>query len=71
MGILLGSLILVTVGVIDDMKDLPAKVKLLFQIISALIVVFSGVGIKNSVGMEAICVETKDSKEGGMNNVND
>lgn len=45
MGILLGSLILVTVGVIDDMKDLPAKVKLLFQIISALIVVFSGVGI--------------------------
>ena len=32
---------------------------------------FSGIGIKNSVGMGAICVETKDSKEGGMNNVND
>lgn len=45
LGILLGSLILVTVGVIDDMKDLPAKVKLLFQIISALIVVYSGANI--------------------------
>lgn len=45
MGILIGSVIMVTVGVIDDMKNLPAKVKLIFQIIAALIAVCFGVNI--------------------------
>ncbi len=46
MGILIGSVIMVTVGVIDDMHDLNAKIKLLFQIIAALIVVYFGVDIE-------------------------
>ncbi len=46
MGILLGSVIMVTVGVIDDMRDLNAKVKLLFQILSALIVVYFGIEVQ-------------------------
>lgn len=45
MGILIGALIMVTVGIIDDIKDLPAKVKLLFQIIAALIAVWFGIKI--------------------------
>ncbi len=47
MGILIGSTIMVTVGVIDDMRDLNAKVKLLFQILSALIVVYFGIEIQH------------------------
>ncbi len=43
MGILIGATIMVTVGVVDDMRDLSAKTKLLFQIIAAGIVVFFGV----------------------------
>ena len=46
MGILLGSTIMVTIGVIDDMRDLNAKIKLLFQIISALIVVYFGIEVE-------------------------
>lgn len=46
MGILIGSLIMVTVGVIDDMRDLNAKVKLIFQIAAALIVVYFGIEIE-------------------------
>ncbi len=46
MGILIGSLIMVTVGVIDDMRDLNAKVKLLFQIIAAGIVVYCGIDME-------------------------
>ncbi len=46
MGILLGSLIMVTVGVIDDMRDMNAKLKLIFQIVSALIVVYFGVEVE-------------------------
>lgn len=45
MGLLLGSVIIVTVGVIDDMRDLSAKLKLLFQIIAAAIVIYFGVEI--------------------------
>ena len=45
MGILIGALIMVTVGVIDDIKDLSAKVKLVFQIIAALIAISFGVEI--------------------------
>ncbi len=46
MGLLLGSVIIVTVGVIDDMRDLNAKLKLLFQIIAAAIVIYFGVEIE-------------------------
>lgn len=46
MGILIGAVIMVTVGVIDDMRDLNAKVKLLFQIIAAAIVIYFGVDIQ-------------------------
>lgn len=46
MGILCGSVIMVTVGVIDDMHDLNAKIKLIFQILAALIVVYFGMEIR-------------------------
>ncbi len=45
MGILVGAVIIVTVGVIDDMRELSAKIKLLFQIIAAGIVIYFGVDI--------------------------
>ncbi|MBZ4645607.1 MAG: undecaprenyl/decaprenyl-phosphate alpha-N-acetylglucosaminyl 1-phosphate transferase [Clostridia bacterium] len=44
-GILLGSLVIVILGVIDDVKQLKAKVKLVVQIFAALIVAFHGVRI--------------------------
>ena len=47
MGLLIGSVIIVTAGVIDDMKDMPAKVKLLFQLIAASVVIFFGVDINH------------------------
>ena len=46
MGVLIGSVIIVTIGVIDDIRGLPALVKLLFQIIAACVVIFSGVQIE-------------------------
>ena len=46
MGILIGSVIMVTVGVVDDMRDLNAKLKLIFQIIAAAIVIYFGVDIQ-------------------------
>lgn len=45
MGILIGCVIIVTVGVIDDMTDMRPIVKLLCQIIAATVVVYSGVRI--------------------------
>ncbi|MDO5311768.1 MAG: MraY family glycosyltransferase [Clostridia bacterium] len=45
-GILIGSVIIVTVGMIDDAIDMKAIVKLLCQIIAAVIVVYSGVRIE-------------------------
>lgn len=45
-GILIGCTIIVTVGIIDDITDMKAIVKLLCQIIAALIVVYSGVRIE-------------------------
>ena len=46
MGILIGSVIIVTIGVIDDIKGLPALMKLIFQIAAACVVVFSGTQIE-------------------------
>lgn len=39
LGLFLGGTVLVIVGIIDDMKDIPAKVKLCGQIVAACIVV--------------------------------
>ncbi len=46
-GILIGALIVVVVGIIDDMSDMKAIVKLLCQIIAAAIAVYSGVRIEH------------------------
>ncbi|MBQ7624465.1 MAG: undecaprenyl/decaprenyl-phosphate alpha-N-acetylglucosaminyl 1-phosphate transferase [Clostridia bacterium] len=45
--ILLGSLVIVVIGVIDDIVTLPALIKLLGQIVAALIPVLSGVRIES------------------------
>ena len=45
MGLILGSVIMVTVGVVDDMHSLSAKVKLLFQVIAALVAINFGTEI--------------------------
>lgn len=47
MGILLGAVIVVTAGVIDDMSDMKAVVKLMFQIVAAAVVIYSGVRIEH------------------------
>ncbi len=44
-GLLLGGTLIVAIGLIDDYKNLPAKVKLLGQIVSAGIAVYFGVRI--------------------------
>ncbi len=44
-GLLIGSFIMVVVGIIDDKKDLDAKIKLIFQIIAALVVMYFGIRI--------------------------
>ena len=45
LGLFLGGTVLVIVGIIDDMKDIPAKVKLCGQIVAACIVVVFGVRV--------------------------
>lgn len=44
-GIILGSLIIVILGVADDVKQLGPRIKLVVQIVAALVVVFHGVRI--------------------------
>lgn len=46
-GILIGCVIIVTVGIIDDITDMKAIIKLLCQILAAAIVVYSGVRIEH------------------------
>lgn len=46
LGLILGSTIIIIVGIIDDIKQLKAWVKLVFQIIAALVVVLSGIRIE-------------------------
>lgn len=41
-GMLLGSIIIVILGIFDDIYDLPAKLKFLVQIIAAVVAVLSG-----------------------------
>lgn len=45
-GFVLGAAIIAVLGMIDDMKDLPAKLKFCVQIVAALIVIFSGTQIQ-------------------------
>ena len=45
-GLFVGGTVLVLVGIVDDIKDIPAKVKLLGQIAAACIVVLSGVRVE-------------------------
>ncbi len=45
-GIIIGCLIIVAVGIVDDVKQLSAKVKFVLQIVTAVIVVLHGVTIK-------------------------
>ena len=47
MGILVGCVIVVTTGIIDDITDMKAIVKLLCQILAAAVVVYSGVRIEH------------------------
>lgn len=44
-GILSGALVIVILGMIDDIYDLRARIKLIFQIIAAIIAICSGVRI--------------------------
>lgn len=45
-GFIIGAVIIAVLGMIDDMKDLPAKLKFCVQIVAALIVIFSGTQIQ-------------------------
>jgi len=44
-GILLASLITLVIGLFDDVKDISPKLRFIFNIITALIIVASGIGI--------------------------
>ena len=46
-GILIGIVIIVALGIIDDIKPLSAKIKLVFQLLAAFIVVLTGTTIQN------------------------
>ncbi len=46
-GILIGCVIIVVVGMIDDITDMKASVKLMCQILAAAVVVYSGVRIEH------------------------
>ena len=45
-GFMVGILIIIAVGIFDDIKQLSAKYKLLFQVIAAIIVVASGIRVE-------------------------
>lgn len=47
MGVLIGSVIVVTVGVIDDITDMKAIIKLMCQIVAAAVVVYFDVRIEH------------------------
>ena len=45
-GLLLSTTLIVIVGIVDDIKPLDAKIKFVFQIIAAIMIVISGIKIK-------------------------
>lgn len=46
MGLLMGGTVILIVGIIDDLKQLPARVKLLGQILAAMVLILFGVRIE-------------------------
>lgn len=44
-GLIVGVIIIVTIGIIDDIRPMKAWIKLIFQIVAALIVAFGGIRI--------------------------
>lgn len=46
LGLVVGAMIIVVLGMIDDVKNLPARTKFSVQIIAALVVIFSGTRIE-------------------------
>ncbi|MCT4688697.1 glycosyltransferase family 4 protein [Vallitalea sp.] len=44
-GLIIGGIVITIVGLLDDIYDLPAKLKLFFQILAALIVIITGTTI--------------------------
>ncbi len=46
MGLLMGGTVILIVGIIDDLKQLPAKAKLLGQILAAMVLILFGVRIE-------------------------
>ncbi len=51
LSILIGGFVIVLTGIFDDIKPVPAKVKLILQIIAACIVVFYGDIVLNHIDM--------------------
>lgn len=51
-GILIGAIIIVVLGIVDDIKALPALPKFLVQIVAAVMVVAHGCRIENILGWE-------------------
>ncbi|MCR4437110.1 MAG: MraY family glycosyltransferase [Clostridiales bacterium] len=47
LGLIGGSAIIVALGIVDDIKSLDAKIKLVFQVLAAMVVVLSGTRIVN------------------------
>lgn len=47
LGFLIGATIIVIVGILDDIHNLSAKIKLLCQIVASVIVIYSGTSIGN------------------------
>ncbi|WP_273327198.1 glycosyltransferase family 4 protein [Vallitalea guaymasensis] len=45
LGLIIGGVVITIVGLLDDIYDLPAKLKLFFQILAALIVIITGTTI--------------------------
>ncbi|GMQ57683.1 MraY family glycosyltransferase [Vallitalea sediminicola] len=46
LGLIIGGIVITVVGLLDDIYDLPAKLKLFFQILAALIVIITGTTIQ-------------------------
>ena len=51
LSILIGGFIIVLIGVFDDIKPVPAKIKFILQIIAACVVVFYGDIVLNDISM--------------------
>jgi len=57
LAVLIGSFIIVLTGIFDDIKPVPAKVKLFFQIIAAAVVVFYGNIVLDNVQIFGMFIE--------------